>query len=401
MNNYQKAILYVSHDRHFLDQTAHAIYELNQKGCKRYPGNYTRFKEQKEIEAKTEEKRYQKYKKKKQELEVSIRRYQQWFDKAHRSAGQNDFLRAKANKNISRFRAKESELEHLESEGIRKPKDDKEVNMKLDSSSFSARSMLHIDKLTFGFNEHIIFDHLQFFVHRQDRIAIIGPNGAGKSTLLKLIMNRLKPIEGSIFVNPNTKIGYFDQELNGLDEDATLLENLLDLPEMTQTEARTILGSFLFRREAVYKKVGDLSMGEKCRAALIRLYFSDANLLILDEPTNYLDIDTRETVEAALQSYPGAMLVVSHDRYFVQKVANRILYLGEKHIIDYQGTYDEFLQHIENRVDANQQTNQNKWNQLNMRMIELMTSEEHTVDDEEYWEEIRSIKKQLAELEDK
>ncbi|MBB6454118.1 ATPase subunit of ABC transporter with duplicated ATPase domains [Salirhabdus euzebyi] len=400
LNNYDGAVLFVSHDRYFLDKTAHSIYELTTQGCKLYPGGYTSFKEQKEIEYKTQEKNYQKYKKKKQELEATIRRYQQWFQKAHTAAGTDDFLRAKANKNVSRFKAKESELDRLEKEGAKKPKQDKGLNMTLNSSGFSARTLLQIQDLSFSYKEKELFGDVSFSINREDRIAVIGPNGVGKSTLLKLLINRMDPKEGVIKRNPQTRIGYFDQELAVLNKEETLLESLLSLPEMTQTEARTILGSFMFKRDAVFKKIADLSMGEKCRAAFLKLYFSEANLLVLDEPTNYLDIDTRETVEDVLQSYPGAIICVSHDRYFIKKVANRILFIDGKQIVDYRGSYPDFVDHLKNKVDSGKkQWMKNEREKLEFRLVELMTMDESSIlEHSTYWDEIKETKLRIEQL---
>ncbi|MFC4559238.1 ribosomal protection-like ABC-F family protein [Virgibacillus kekensis] len=396
IRQYHGALLYVSHDRYFLDKTADAIYELTREGCTRYTGGYSDYKEQKEVEARTQERNYRKYVKKKKELKETIRRYEQWFHKAHGAAGTDDFLRAKAKKNISRYKAKESELARLENEGAKKPAKDKRINMSLDAGGFSARTLVRVDGLNFSFQEEKLFCDLNFTVDREDRIAIIGPNGAGKSTLLKLLIGDLVPDEGAVQLNPQTRIGYFDQELGVLNKGKTLLESLLSLPDMTQTEARTILGSFLFRRDAVHKRIGELSMGEKCRAAFIKLYFSEANLLVLDEPTNFLDVDTRETVEDVIQSYPGAMIAVSHDRYFVKKFANRIIFLNGDKVVDYRGSYDDFVEHLEKRVDTAGQEWKNEREQLEIRLAELLGLDGEIGNKEAYWKEVREIKRKLG-----
>ncbi|WP_165902139.1 ribosomal protection-like ABC-F family protein [Melghiribacillus thermohalophilus] len=329
VKNYPKAILFVSHDRYFLDQTAHAIVELRHDGVKRYPGGYTAFRTQKEIERREQARTYKKYEQKKKEVEESIRNYQQWFQKAHKDAGQNDFLRSKAKKNVSRLHAKESELERLEKKMGEKPRVEKGLNVSLEGSEFSGRKLAAIENLTFSYGEKEILKEVSLTIQRGDRIAITGPNGAGKSTLLKLLAGKLSPDTGDVRLNPQTRMGYFDQELEMLNREETLLDNLLSLPDMTQTMARTILGSFMFRRDTVHKTLTSLSMGEKCRAAFIKLYFSRANLLILDEPTNFLDISAKETIEEALMGYPGAIIFATHDRYLVKKLANRVLYLDK------------------------------------------------------------------------
>ncbi len=331
--HFKGAVLFVSHDRYFLDRTAQAIIELNPDGCNRYSGGYTVYREQKEIERKTRETLFKKQEQKRKELLESIRRYQQWFQQAHKAAGQNDFARAKAKKNVSRLHAKEKELERLEKESVDRPADGRQLNMRLDSAGFSARTLLRMEEVSFAYDDTApLFQDLTFSVNRGDRIAVVGPNGSGKSTLLKLMLGQLPPSSGRIMKNPQTKAGYFAQELENLQQEQSILDSFLSIPGMTQSEARTLLGSFLFSRDDVFKKIGQLSMGEKCRIAFLKLYFSQANLLVLDEPTNFLDVETREIMEDVLSSYAGALVVVSHDRYLLQKISNRVIELDGKGI---------------------------------------------------------------------
>ncbi|WP_099156588.1 ribosomal protection-like ABC-F family protein [Virgibacillus ndiopensis] len=393
------AILYVSHDRYFLDRTAHAIYELNPDECKRYTGSYSEYRQQKELEQRTQETVYRKQKQKREELMQTIRRYQQWFQQAHKAAGQNDFARSKAKKNVSRFKAKEKELERLENKKVQKPQADKQLNLNLEGSGFSARRLLQVEGISFSYRDtEYLFNEFSTSINRGNRLAVIGPNGSGKSTLLKLLIGKLRPTSGEIRLNPQTKIGYFAQELENLDLDNTILDSMLALPNMTQSEARTILGCFLFSREAVYKKIKDLSMGEKCRVAFLNLYFSNANLLVLDEPTNFLDIDTKEVIEDVLVSFPGALILVSHDRYLVKKVANRFIELGMENIVEYRGDYDSFLAHKDTRIlDTDKQ---NKIRDLELKLTQLMTLEiaEDTEAQTEILQVIRATKRKLSEL---
>ncbi|WP_430788875.1 ribosomal protection-like ABC-F family protein [Virgibacillus flavescens] len=397
VQTYQGAILYVSHDRYFLDKTAHAMYELTPHSSERYAGGYSAYRKQKELERITQEALYKKQKQKQAALEQTIRNYQQWFQQAHQAAGQDDFARSKAKKNVSRFKAKEKELERLEYQQTGKPREDKKLSIKLEGGNFSAKRLVHLEKVTFGYpNETPLFINQTASIYREDKLAVIGSNGTGKSTLLKLITGNLAPNEGEIRLNPQTRTGYFAQELDNLDENKTLLDSMLELPDMTQTEARTILGCFLFSREDVFKKIGNLSMGEKCRVAFLNLYYSNANLLILDEPTNFLDVATKEIIEEVLQGYPGAVIVVSHDRFFVQKVANRIIQLGDYQWMDYHGSYKQFMDSLANDNSPNKTSIQ----ELEMRLTQLMVTEE--VESEEgqrkLIEEIREIKRKLAKI---
>lgn len=397
MQTYTGAILYVSHDRYFLDKTAHAMYELTHNASERFIGGYTAYREQKDVERRTQEALYQKQKQKQAALEQTIRNYQQWFQQAHKAAGTDDFARAKAKKNVSRFKAKEKELERLENQRVNKPRDVKELNVKLEGSGFSAKRLVHFEKVTFGYQgEKPLFSNQTMSIYRGDKLAVIGPNGTGKSTLLKLITGNLVPDGGEIRLNPQTKIGYFAQELDNLDDNKTLLDSMLELPEMTQTEARTILGCFLFSRDDVFKQIKNLSMGEKCRVAFLNLYYSHANLLVLDEPTNFLDVATKEVIEEVLEGYPGALVVVSHDRFFVGKVANRIIQLGDDQWIDYQGSYEAFIE-----VSTKEKSvNETEIQELELRLTQLMVTEEvdSVAGQEEILREIRDIKQRLARL---
>lgn len=235
-------------------------------------------------------------------LEETIRNYQEWFHKAHNSATDvevkitQSFYKAKANKNISRYHAKQKQLERLERERVDKPREAAKLNMELHMNPLAARQLLALEEVSFSYTgDKLLLRDLRITLERGDRLAVRGPNGTGKTTLLKLMIGELEPSQGKVTRHPQLKIGYFSQELEGLPENQTLLDSLLTLPSMTQSAARTILGCFLFSRDDVFKHIGDLSMGEKCRVAFLRLYFGGANLLVLDEPTNYLDIDTRKS----------------------------------------------------------------------------------------------------------
>ncbi|MNN34755.1 putative ABC transporter ATP-binding protein [compost metagenome] len=239
-------------------------------------------------------------------------------------------------------------------------------------------------------------------MRRGDRLAVLGPNGTGKSTLLKVIAGIIGPVGGTRRIHPRTQTGYFAQELDHLDPASTLLESLLELPGMTQTEARTILGCFLFSRDDVFKRIGELSLGEKCRVAFLRLYFGRANLLVLDEPTNYLDIDTRERVEEALAAYPGAIVIVSHDRYLHTRVANRLVQLdsGRKPQF-FPGTYEEYSAKERSRVlTPEEQLREGELQLLEMRLAELMRSEgvETEEQNRELMAEIVELRQTIADL---
>lgn len=403
IRSYPGTVLYVSHDRTFIDRTATAVLELTPEGCRRYPGAYKEYREQKALEARTLEGQYKKQEQEKEQLLESIRRYAEWFQQAHRSAGQHDFLRSKSKKNVSRLHAKETALSRLEKNRVELPKSAPKLNMKLEGEAFQGDTLINLSGIRCAFNDGpALLEDFNLSLRRGDRLAVLGPNGAGKSTLLKLIAGITQPSGGEVTLHPRTRIGYFAQELDHLDSDSTILDSLLELPGMTQSEARTILGCFLFSREDVFKRIGDLSLGEKCRVAFLRLYFGKGNLLVLDEPTNYLDIDTRERVEDALAAYPGAVVIVSHDRYLHAKVANRLLLLGHgRRPQFFPGTYEEYTAKERSRVlTPEEQTREGELQLLEMRLSELMRADTLETEEEnrELMAEIINLRKAIGEL---
>lgn len=417
IRSYEGTILYVSHDRTFMDRTATSVLELQADGCRRYSGGYSDYRRQKELERRTQMTLYKKQEQAKQALEQSIRRYQEWFHQAHNAARADNldvaitasFYKAKAKKNISRYHAKQKELERLERDRVEKPREAKTLRMNLQEGAFAASTLLRMNDITFGYGTaagegrgNSLFKGFSLQVERGDRVGVLGPNGTGKSTLMKLVTGQLSPLSGTVALHPQASVGYFAQELHNLDESISILDSLLMLPGMTESHARTILGCFLFSRDEVYKKIGDLSMGEKCRVAFLKLFFGRANLLILDEPTNYLDIDTREVVEEALCSYPGALMIVTHDRYLARKVCNRLLLLdGRKDPVWFPGTVEEYESRDRtNRLDPAGQWAENERERLKLELAFLMGQEEPQLPEEraELMGRIAELRKRIEAL---
>lgn len=414
---YEGTVLYVSHDREFIDRTATAVLELEPEGCRRYPGGYTDYVEQKKLELRTQETLYSKQEQARKALEESIRNYREWFHRAERAVSKGkvevgimvSYYKAKANKNISRYHAKQKELERLNDQQVQKPREAAKIKMEFSSEAFAANTLLRFEGASFDYNSESyglpLLNQLHLEVNRGDRLAVIGPNGAGKSTFMQLASGLLTPVEGTVAWHPQTKIGYFAQELEHLDNGKTILDSMLELPDMTQSYARTILGCFLFSRDDVFKVIGDLSMGEKCRVAFLKLYFGRYNMLILDEPTNYLDVDTRERVEEALCSYPGALMIVTHDRYLTRKVANRLLFLERGKLPRiWGGTYEEYESLDRERVmTSSEQVLANEKEMLELRLTQLISSGESEGPDAGagVLQEIRELQRAIAELERK
>lgn len=406
LSTYHGTLLFVSHDRAFLDKVATSIVELTSTGIERYKGGYQEYKAQKERELREQETQYRKQELARKALEETIRNYNEWFNRAHRAASKvemavtQSFYKARANKNISRYHAKERELERLEANRVEKPREAASLHMKLSDSGFQAKYLLRAEQVGFSYGDRVIVKELNLNIARGDRLAVRGPNGIGKTTLLRLLTGQLKIQTGSITANPQLNIGYFSQELEQLPEDQTLLDSLLSLPTMTQTEARTVLGCFLFAKEDVFKRIGTLSMGEKCRAAFLRLYFSGSNLLVLDEPTNYFDIETREIVENSLRSYDGAMVLVSHDRELIRCTATRLLDMKPGGGFEiYEGTADEKQEDERSRQQEPEgQEQREERMRLELRLTELMGMTGMLDEHDDHLGEIRRIRARLNRL---
>jgi ATP-binding cassette subfamily F protein 3 len=409
VSSYKGTVLFVSHDREFIDRVATTVCELSATELRRYRGGYTDYRREKERELREQETLYRKQELARKALEESIRRYEEWFHKAHNSAGDGDvritasYYKAKAKKNISRYHAKEKALERLEAERVDKPRSDPKLKMELEAENIGARTLLRVKEMSFGFGDRLLFDRFSFQLNRGDRLAVRGPNGSGKTTLLKLLLGEITPTEGTVAWHPAVKIGYFSQQLEGLEDDMTLLDSLLAIPGMTQSHARTLLGCFLFRRDDVFKQIGQLSMGEKCRTAFLKLYFSGAHLLVLDEPSNYLDVDTREVIEEVLVRFPGAIALVSHDRYLVRKVANRLLTLQPGGApVWFEGSVAEEEEHMARvGVIRGDTDKENRRMELEYRIQELLglSAGEGGAEQAEDWlAEIRTLRNELARL---
>lgn len=346
ISNLRKPVLIISHDRYFLDRIANKIWELTAGGLKVYKGNYSAYKDQKEIEIRNREGQYNKQQAKIEHLKDMINDRKAWGASAHKDAGQSDFYRAKAKKHTSVLKAKERELEKLERNKVEKPRKTLSPAFEVINKSVAAGKLPNVlaqgENLSKNYGDKIIFEKASFTVARGDKIALIGENGTGKTTFLRMLCHIDEEYRGSITVSPSVRIGYFSQGLENTDENRSILEQIL-APGITVEEARLLLACLLFRGDEVFKKVGSLSMGEKGRVAFARLILSGANTLILDEPTNYMDIVSREKMEEVLGEFQGAVLFVSHDRYFIKKLAKRIFRINNHKIVSYDGDYDYYL----------------------------------------------------------
>ena len=327
IRNYPKSVIVISHDRYFLDRTVNKILEIENKHAAMFKGNYSFFAKEKELLRQHALKRYLDQQKVIKKQEESIRLLKSY----------------NREKSIKRAESKEKQLDKMER--FDKPENlpDK-IRIDLTPKIQSGNDVMFIKNLAKSFGEKHLFSGLFLELKKGDKAALIGPNGIGKTTLFRIIMNELKADAGEIMLGTKVKIGYYDQSLKDISDDKTILEEISDAyPTLTLGEIRNILSAFVFYGDDVYKRIGSLSGGEKGRVSLAKVMLSGANFLILDEPTNHLDIVSKEILEEALESFDATILFISHDRYFINGVANKVFEMDGRSVSAFLGDYDYYL----------------------------------------------------------
>lgn len=323
LKNYSGGVLIISHDRYFLDRVATRILELAGRTVTNYDGNYTYYMKVKTERRAALQSAYEKQQEHIKKTEEYIRKY-------------------KAGIKSKQARGRQSQLNRLER--IVLPPEDASFNyFALNKPPECAERVAELEDVSMAFGSHKIFDHLSMLIRRGDGVALVGPNGAGKTTLLRVLVGELESPTGRVKIGSRVKIGYFSQQHEGLHMDNTILDELIYEYGINEEQARRYLGAFLFHGDEVLRRIGDLSGGEQSRVAFLKLMLTGANFLVLDEPTNHLDIPAREAVEEALMAFPGTFLAVSHDRYFLDKVANCTLELENGKLTEYLGNYSYYL----------------------------------------------------------
>lgn len=326
--NYKGAVLIVSHDRYFLDRIAGKVIEIDQSKATTFMGNYSD------------------YAVKKEQLRVAAWNayMNQQRDIKHQEEVIEKLKSFNREKSIKRAESREKMLDKIEV--IEKPSEVRtDMKLTLTPRILSGNDVLTVEHLSKSFDSHKLFTDVNFEIKRGEHVAIIGDNGSGKTTLLKILNGLVPADQGTFRLGSNVEIGYYDQEHHVLHSEKTLFEEISDdYPYLNNTQIRNVLAAFLFTGEDVFKRISDLSGGERGRVSLAKLVLSNANFLILDEPTNHLDIMSKEILEDALNGYEGTILYVSHDRYFINRTAHRILDLTEGQFVSYVGNYDYYLE---------------------------------------------------------
>lgn len=324
---YKGSVLVISHDRYFLDHVCTGIVEILMGSSEQYNGNYTRYIAQRQERFESRMRAYEIQQKEIERQQAIIARYRMF----------------NREKSIRAAESREKALDRMEK--LEKPVDERAIRFSFEARRRTGEDVLQLTEISKSFGEKHLFHDLTLRVRAGDRVALIGPNGVGKSTLIKIIVGEEQPDNGFIRYGSNVDIGYYDQHQSTLHADKTVLDEIWDrFPQMEQSNVRGALGMFLFTGDDVFKPIHTLSGGEKGRVALTALMLRKDNLLLLDEPTNHLDMDSREVLEDALADFGGTIITVSHDRYFINRIANRIIEMQPDGVTEYIGNYDDYIE---------------------------------------------------------
>lgn len=335
LRSYKGAVVIISHDRYFLDKVVGKVIEIENKKAKEYFGNYSYYAEKKIVDREIEYHRYINQQKEIKHQEEVIKKLR-------------EFNREKS---IKRAESREKMLDKIERIDAPENLPDK-MRLEIKPVKESGNDVLSVDNVSMAFDGIPLFDNISFDIKKGEKTALIGPNGIGKTTLFKIILSRLEAKSGSVKLGSNVVIGYYDQEQSDLNLNKTIFDEISDAyPDLTITQIRNVLAAFVFTGDDVFKTISSLSGGEKGRVALAKIMLSNANFLILDEPTNHLDINSKEILEQAIQCYTGTVLYISHDRYFINSTATKIVELNKDKATIYLGNYDYYTEKLkENEI---------------------------------------------------
>ena len=374
LKEYRGATLIISHDRYFLDNIVNRIFHLENKNLTIYNTNYTKFMTQRKRDLDLLKKKYE-------DQQKEIKRQEEIITR---------FMNYGGSRYIKQAQSRQKLLDKMKV--INKQITSKKTRIRFEPKIKSGRDVLRVEEIKKSFGNFELLNDINFNIYRGERVGLIGPNGIGKTTLFKIILGTLSRDNGNIVIGHHVVPGYFDQEMTKLNFDKTIIDEIWDEnPSLDYFDIRTILSQFLFIGDDIFKEINDLSGGEKARVALIKLILSQANFLLMDEPTNHLDIDSKEVLEDALLDYEGTLFVISHDRYFLNRVTNKILELTEEGINEFLGNYDYYLEKKnETFYEEDEENNKTK------TQIKLERKKEKEIIAEE-----RNRKKKISELEGK
>jgi macrolide transport system ATP-binding/permease protein len=404
IRQFSGTVLVVSHDRYFLDRSVTRVLELQATGITSYPGNYSNYARAKQLQFEQDLKIYFDQERQTQKLQRAIAVQEAWADRGHRESrqkaraegptmGLKEFYRAKAKKLAKQVKNNVKRLRRMEAERLVKPRAAETVNFSFNDSRRRVNCLLSGEGISKSFGTLRLLQQVKLALNAGEKVGVVGPNGAGKTTLVKILLGDETPDSGRLWLSPALKVGYLDQELLGLDDTKTIWEEVT-VAKRDPKLICNLLAGLLFRGEAVYKRCAVLSKGERVRVGLAKLMLDDCNLIILDEPTNYLDLPSRERLEETLQNYRGALLVVSHDRYLLQRVCTTIWSIAGQTVHIYPGNYTEYLA---SQASVTKGERRERKLQLELEKARLL-GELATVDRQRAPEEYRRLELEFQEI---
>lgn len=385
LKDYRKSVMVISHDRFFIDKVTDKILEIENRHVKLYNGNYSTYLKQKTTDREIQQKHYEQQQKEIAKMEAFIEQQKRW----------------NREKNIIAAESRQKAIDRIEK--INKPENlPNKIKIKFKSSITSGNDVLHVENLSKKFPGKPLFDNLTFNIQRGEKVFILGPNGCGKTTLLKILTNHLEQTNGKFRYGYNVKMNYYDQEQESLNLDNTIFDEVWDKsPKFSETEIRNALAMFLFKGEDVFKTISALSGGEKSRVSLIKIMLSNSNLLILDEPTNHLDINSREILEQAFDDFEDTLIIVSHDRYFIDKLATRIIYIdNQSSYIDFKGNYQDFLIY-KNKINIQNESNENVNENMSTSKLQHLASKEERSKKRRLEKLVVNTEKEISQIENR
>lgn len=383
--SFKGACLIISHDRYFLDKVTNKTVEIENKKCRTYRGNYSTFLVKKQAEQKAIEEKYENDIKEIERLEGIIAQQRQW----------------NREKNIKTAESKEKVIERIKAQLVLP--DSRVVRIRFDFTPkcVSGEDVLEVSSLSKSFGDRKLFENVSFNVQRGERVFLLGDNGCGKTTLLKILMGDLSRDDGVFRFGANLMTGYFDQVQDKLDLNKSVIDEVwTSFPFMTETRVRNALAAFLFKGDEVFKKLELCSGGERARVALLKLMLGGFNFLLLDEPTNHLDAFSREELEDTLLNYQGTMLIVSHDRYFINKLATRIIELTPNGCNNFLGNYDDYAQHRYQKLEPSKDKKEQKPNEYKLKKERQSQIRRLTTQSKRLEEDIEKVEIQISEIEE-
>lgn len=409
IKKYEGTIIIISHDRYFMDQVCNRVIEIESGIANCYKGNYSAYYTEKKKRYESQLHQYQVQEKNKEAIKKEIIRLKQWSSKGHRDStkkeGYKEKYRVRAKKKDKQVKSKIKKIEKLNYEGIEKPQEEQKITFQFNNNSKSNK-VLEANNIGKRFDDKSLFENSSFYIKSKEKIGLYGRNGCGKTTLIKAILNEIKLDDGEIYLSPSTKIAYLSQDVGEMDIDKTVLQ-FFDIDDyQVRGTLQTLLANMGFTKKMVNTKIKNLSVGEKTRVKIAYMIMMENNVLILDEPTNHLDLHSREMLEKTLGDYQGSIIIVSHDRYLLEKLCDKVLIFEDGKIYRKEDSFKEYMLKLENRdIRCNEKVTEERLIIVENRIAKILgeisllnvQDERYTILDEEFKLLIQE-KKELMQL---